>query len=369
MTRPAQVVINLAALQSNLKTVRRYAPDQKIMAIIKADAYGHGLERVAHHLPEADAFGVACFEEAERLRKSGISQPITLLEGFFDEEELTQLADLDIQTVIHQIPQLEMLERLDVEKPIHVWIKIDTGMHRLGFEPGHVKRVYERLQNAKAVATDIKIVTHFASAQEHDRDSVEAQLVQFAGEIDQLVGERCLANSGAIMEWPQTLGDWVRPGLMLYGVSPFADRTTQELGLTPVMSLESAVISVKSAKKGEKVGYGGTWACPEDMNIGVVAMGYGDGYPRHARSGTPMLINGKTARLIGRPSMDMLTVDLRECENVQIGDKVVLWGKGLPVEEIARCAETIPYELLCGMRMRARFVEINGEENCGSDSQ
>lgn len=358
MTRPAQVVINLPALQANLQRVREFAPNQKVMAIIKADAYGHGLERVAKHLPDADAFGVACFEEAERLRNAGITKDIVLLEGFFDQQEAERLSALNLQTMLHEEYQLQALEKLPADQCIHTWLKVDTGMHRLGFAPEEATRVYQRLQTAPAVAEHIRLVTHFASAQEHDRESVETQLRRFGGEIDRLTGERCLANSGAIMEWPQTLGDWVRPGLMLYGVSPFADRTTHELGLQAVMSLETRVIAVRTVKQGEKVGYGGTWACPEDMQIGVVAMGYGDGYPRHAKSGTPMLINGHTARLIGRPSMDMLTVDLRECDNVKVGDKVILWGEGLPVETIARCADTIPYELLCGMRMRARFVEV-----------
>lgn len=360
MTRPARVVIDLAAVRSNLKTARRYAPDQKIMAILKADAYGHGLERIAKSLQEADAFGVACLEEAVRLREDGIEHPIVLLEGFFSYDELIQLSDLKLQTVVHQMNQLEMLENLSAENAVDVWLKIDTGMHRLGFDSDLVSSVYARLKQAAGVNDEIRLMTHFASAQEHDRASVETQLNCFTEVITNLPGEHCLANSGAIMEWPQTLGDWVRPGLMLYGVSPFADRTTKELGLQPVMSLLSELISVKQAKKGEKVGYGGTWTCPEDMPIGVVAMGYGDGYPRHARSGTPMLINDHVARLIGRPSMDMLTVDLRECPDARIGDTVTLWGRELPVEEIAHCADTIPYELLCGMRMRARFVEVNG---------
>lgn len=362
MTRPARVVIDLPAARSNLQTVKRYAPHKKIMAIIKADAYGHGLERIAKTLTEADGFGVACLEEALRLREAGITQPIILLEGFFDEEELRQLADLQIQTIVHQMQQLAMLERLSADKAVYCWLKIDSGMHRLGFDPQDVQSVYSRLQNATGVKKHIRLMTHFASAQEHDEDSVKSvqlQLNCFAETITDLQGENCLANSGAIIEWPAAHGDWVRPGLMLYGVSPFHERSPTELGLTPVMSLESELISVKQARKGEKVGYGGTWECPEDMLIGVVAMGYGDGYPRHAKSGTPMLINGNQARLIGRPSMDMLTVDLRDCPTAKIGDTVTLWGKDLTVEEIAHCAETISYELLCGMRLRARFVVID----------
>jgi len=360
MTRPARVVIDLEAVQSNLQTVKRYAPDQKIMAIIKADAYGHGLERIAKQLNEADAFGVACLEEAVRLRDAGFTKSIILLEGFFSEEELNRLSDLDIQTVIHQTNQLEMIEKLPVEKAVTVWLKIDTGMHRLGFDLDLVQSVYSRLKQSNGAKDEIRLMTHFASAQERDPNSVETQLKNFSEVIGGLKGEHCLANSSAIMEWPDSHGDWIRPGLMLYGVSPFADRTAEDLGLEPVMSLQSELISVKQAKKGEKVGYGGTWKCPEDMLIGVVAMGYGDGYPRHAQPGTPMLINSDVAHLIGRPSMDMLTVDLRKCPKAKIGDNVILWGRELPVEEIAHCAETIPYELLCGMRMRAQFVEING---------
>ena len=360
MTRPARVVIDLEALRSNLQTVKRYAPDQKIMAIIKADAYGHGLERIAKQLELADAFGVACIEEAIRLRDAGFIKPIILLEGFFSKDELIQLSDLDIQTVTHQMNQLEMIEELSSEKAVNVWLKIDTGMHRLGFDLDLVPSVYSRLQQSRGAKDDIRLMTHFASAQERDPSSVETQLKNFSDVVGGLEGEHCMANSSAIMEWPASHGDWIRPGLMLYGVSPFADRTAEDLGLKPVMSLQSELISVKQAKKGEKVGYGGTWECPEDMLIGVVAMGYGDGYPRHAQPGTPMLINSDVAHLIGRPSMDMLTVDLRKCPIAKIGDNVILWGKELPVEEIARCAETIPYELLCGMRMRAQFVEING---------
>ncbi len=360
MTRPARVVIDLQAVRSNLQTVKRYAPDQKIMAIIKADAYGHGLERIAKQLSGADAFGVACLEEAVRLRQAGITKSIILLEGFFCKEELLQLSDMDIQTVIHQINQLEMIEELTTDKAVKVWLKIDTGMHRLGFDLDQVQSVYARLQQARGSKKEINLMTHFASAQEHDPLSVETQLKNFAEVTEGLKGEHCLANSSAIMEWPDAHGDWVRPGLMLYGVSPFVDKTADDLDLHAVMSLESELISVKQARKGERVGYGGTWECPEDMLIGVVAMGYGDGYPRHARSGTPMLINDKQVYLIGRPSMDMLTVDLRNCPHAKTGDNVILWGRELPIEEIARCAETIPYELLCGMRMRAQFVEING---------
>ncbi len=357
MTRPARVVIDLKAVRSNLQTVKRYAPDQKIMAIIKADAYGHGLERIANQLDAADAFGVACIEEAIRLRDAGFTKSIILLEGFFSKQELNQLSDLNIQTVIHQMNQLEMIEELPAEKAVNVWLKIDTGMHRLGFDLDQVQSVYTRLQKSIGAKDKVRLMTHFASAQERDPVSVETQLKNFLDVSAGLNGEHCLANSSAIMEWPKSHGDWVRPGLMLYGVSPFVEQSAQDLGLQTVMSLQSELISVKQAKKGEKVGYGGTWECPEDMLIGVVAMGYGDGYPRHAQPGTPMLINGKVAHLIGRPSMDMLTVDLRKYPKAKVGDNVILWGKELPIEEIARCAETIPYELLCGMRMRAQFVE------------
>ncbi|MGH8615142.1 MAG: alanine racemase [Gammaproteobacteria bacterium] len=357
MTRPACVIINTQAARANLKTVRKYASHQRVMAIIKADAYGHGLVRMARALSGADAFGVASLEEAQELREHAIEHPVVLLEGPFGAEELVDLARLDIETVIHHDAQLDMLRGLPATKAVRVWLKIDSGMHRLGFPPQRVREVWSRLRECAGVR-GTRLMTHLACAQRRRDPSVGEQLQCFAEATSDLEGERCIANSAAIMTCPQALGDWVRPGIMLYGVSPLSEECGQGEELLPVMTLKSALIAVNDVKTGEAVGYGATWRCPQDMRIGIVAMGYGDGYPRHAASGTSILVKGHRAALIGKASMDMLTVDLRGIPDPRVGDPVVLWGEGLPVEEVAQCAETIPYELLCSVRLRARFVEV-----------
>jgi alanine racemase len=366
MSRPARVVIDLNAARANLARVRALAPRSQVMAIIKADAYGHGLTRMARALADADAFGVACLEEAVTLRRAGATKRIILLEGVFDAEELALVRKLGLETMVHCPEQVAMLEQAPAGPPVVVWLKVDTGMHRLGVDPAQALALWKRLNFSASVADPIRLVTHFANANARGDASVERQLALFADSIGALAGERCIANSAGVIAVPQAHVDWVRPGLMLYGVSPFADTVAVEEGLKPVMTVRSALIAVKRVHKGESVGYGGTWTCPEDMPIGVVAIGYGDGYPRHCESGTPVLVNGRRAALIGRPSMDMLIVDLRNVPEAQVGDPVVLWGEGLPVEEVARYAGTIPYELLCSVRLRARF-EVIGDVTVSSD--
>jgi alanine racemase len=366
MSRPARVVIDLNAARANFARVRALAPRSQVMAIIKADAYGHGLTRMARALADADAFGVACLEEAVTLRRAGATKRIILLEGVFDAEELALVRKLGLETMVHCPEQVAMLEQAPAGPPVVVWLKVDTGMHRLGVDPAQALALWKRLNFSASVADPIRLVTHFANANARGDASVERQLALFADSIGALAGERCIANSAGVIAVPQAHVDWVRPGLMLYGVSPFADTVAVEEGLKPVMTVRSALIAVKRVHKGESVGYGGTWTCPEDMPIGVVAIGYGDGYPRHCESGTPVLVNGRRAALIGRPSMDMLIVDLRNVPEAQVGDPVVLWGEGLPVEEVARYAGTIPYELLCSVRLRARF-EVIGDVTVSSD--
>jgi alanine racemase len=250
-----------------------------------------------------------------------------------------------------------MIERVHLRRPIRVWLKIDTGMHRLGFPLEAVPEAWQRLQDCESVYKPLRLMTHFANTQQRGDPSVPNQIHNFQRVINKLSGEVCLANSAGIIAWPDTHGDWVRPGLMLYGISPFAHTVAADEGLKPVMSLRSALIAVRRIGAGERVGYGGTWECPEDMPIGIVAMGYGDGYPRHASAGTPVLVNGRRVALIGKASMDMLALDLRLAPDAQVGDPVELWGENLPVEEIARHAGTIPYELLCSVRSRVRFIE------------
>lgn len=357
MTRPARVVINLSALRHNLARVHELAPACKIMAIVKADGYGHGLTRVAHALAAADAFGVACLEEARELRGAGIKQPIILLEGPYSANELTKIVNLGLDIVIHDVTQVEMLERAVLPGPVVVWLKVDTGMHRLGFLPEAITRIWQRLNDCKAVAEKIYLMTHLAVANERDNPMNHAQIECFHKVCANLATETSIANSASILAFPDTHADWVRPGLMLYGVSPLCDSSGVDEGLKPVMTLKSELIAVKNLRANDPVGYGATWRCPEAMPVGIVAAGYGDGYPRHAPSGTPVLVNGERVALIGRASMDMLIVDLRKQPRAKVGDPVVLWGEGLPVEELARHADTIPYELLCAVHKRLQFIE------------
>ena len=357
MSRPARIVIDKDALKYNLGRIREMAPRARIMAIIKADAYGHGLIPVAGALGGADAFGVACLEEAEQLREAGIMKPVVLLEGAHDAADLARIAALGLEIVLHNEWQLSALERVGPSGPLRVWLKLDTGMHRLGFAPEEVGPVMKRVLACKGIRRPLRVMTHLACANEPGHPLTRAQLALFGELCMDIDAERSIANSAALLTDPTTQCDWVRPGIMLYGVSPLAGRGAAELALKPVMTLESELIAVRRLQKGAPVGYGATWRCPEAMPIGVIAVGYGDGYPRHAPSGTPVRVNDARCALIGRASMDMLTVDLRRQPEARIGDRVVLWGESLPIEEIAVQAGTIPWELLCGVHKRLTRVE------------
>jgi alanine racemase len=360
MTRPAKVIIDLAALRHNYSRVQELAAGASVMAVVKADAYGHGLVRVANTLSMADAFGVACLEEAEQLRQANIRQAIVLLEGPYTPLELKRIDALRLDVVVHHISQVEMLEQCQLNKPLRVWLKIDSGMHRLGFEMQALDSVWNRLQNCASVEKQIILMTHLAAANESGNPMTGLQLADFNAASSQYTAQRSIANSAAIVANLDSHVDWVRPGLMLYGVSPMQDSIASDHDLRPVMSLESELISVKKLKKGDSVGYGASWRCPSDTTIGIVAAGYGDGFPRHANSGTPTLVNGERASIIGYASMDMLTVDLSAQPQAKVGDPVELWGRNLAIEEIAGYAGTIPYELLCGVHKRLAFVEKNG---------
>ncbi len=353
MTRPTRVVIDVQALRENLATVRRYAPGRHVMAIIKADGYGHGAVRVARALASTDAFGVASIEEAVRLREAKIRRPIVLLEGPFETGEIDVLRHFSLETVVHTWEQIEILRDA---REIPVWIKIDTGMHRLGFPPKDFASAHEALATSGRI---VRYLTHFANAHWLGDPMVHGQLRTFHDVTKGVEGEKCLANSSAILAWPETHSDWVRPGLMLYGASPFPDSCGRDYGLIPVMSLVSSIIAIKQVAAGGSVGYGAGFICPEDMRIGVVACGYADGYPRHATTGTPVIVDGVRTTVLGEASMDMMMVDLRAVKNARLGSPVELWGANLPVEEIAYSAATIPYELLCRMRLRAQFSEEN----------
>jgi len=354
MTRPARACINLQALQHNFSRVQQAAPHSKIMAIIKANAYGHGLVRMAQALPAADAFGVACLDEAISLREAGFDRRIVLLEGLFTAEDVGLINGYRLDVVLHHDSQLLLLEQGRLLRPLDVWIKLDTGMHRLGFEPDSVAAVSARLRRIRQVG-NIHYMSHFCCADDLDSTVTDRQLQVFQDAVATDSAAQTLANSAAILGWPATHRDWVRPGIMLYGSSPLSGHDAQTLNLQPVMTLSTRLIAVNARRQGDAIGYGEDWTCPVDMRIGVAAIGYGDGYPRHAPSGAPVLVNGNRAALAGRVSMDMICIDLRAQPDAKVGDEVILWGEGLPVDEVAAAAGTISYELLCGVGSRVRF--------------
>jgi alanine racemase len=348
MSRPIQAHIDLSALQNNLRVVRRTA-SSRIMAVIKANAYGHGLLRAAEALDEAEGFALLDVRDAIALREAGFRQTILLLEGFFTADELPLLAEYELSTVIHSTQQLAMLDAYPRRKTLPVWLKINCGMNRLGFAPEQVPVVMKKLKSHQAVG-EVTLMTHFSHADEPE--GVAEQLERFKGLTAAYRAPRSLANSAALLRYPSTHGEWVRPGIMLYGASPFADTSAQQFGLRPAMTLSSEIISVRELKAGERVGYAGMFRADKTMRIGTVACGYADGYPRHAPTGTPILVNGKRTRTLGRVSMDMLAVDLSELPDVDVGSRVTLWGTGLPVEEVASAAGTISYELMCAVTAR-----------------
>ncbi|MBD3669423.1 MAG: alanine racemase [Gammaproteobacteria bacterium] len=357
MTRATEARLDLAALRSNLQRARELSPNSKMMAIIKANAYGHGLVRIGRALMEdTDAFGVASGEEAWALRMAGIQKPINLLEGFFDRDEFAQIEEHELDLTIHHVWQVNALAEAKLNKPVNVWLKLDSGMHRLGLAPDLLDEACDHLMASGNVAS-LGYMTHLANADDEQDPFTNEQVSVFDKTIDSREGERNIANSAGIIAWPDSHREWARPGIMLYGVSPMLGKKGEEHGLKPVMTLRSRLIAVNYLKKGDRVGYGGTWECPEDMPVGVVAIGYGDGYPRHAREGTPVRVRDQLVPLIGRVSMDMITVDLRRVVQPRVGDEVTLWGEGLPIELIAEAAGTIGYELLCGVTPRVRMVE------------
>ncbi|HEB4874503.1 TPA: alanine racemase [Kluyvera ascorbata F0526] len=356
----ATVVINRRALRHNLQRLRELAPASKLVAVVKANAYGHGLLETARTLPDADAFGVARLEEALRLREGGITQPILLLEGFFNATDLPTIAAQHLHTAVHNIEQLEALETADISEPVTVWMKLDTGMHRLGVLPEDADAFYQRLSQCKNVRQPVNVVSHFARADEPECGATEKQLAIFTAFTEGKPGLRSIAASGGILLWPQSHFDWARPGIILYGVSPLEQKPWgPDFGMQPVMSLTSSLIAVREHKAGEPVGYGGTWVSERDTRLGVVAMGYGDGYPRAAPSGTPVLVNGREVPIVGRVAMDMVCVDLGPNAEDKTGDEVIMWGDGLPVERIAEITKVSAYELITRLTSRVAMKYID----------
>lgn len=367
MIPAAYAVLNLDAVGHNLQVARHCAPDAKIMAVIKANGYGHGLLRIADVLQDADAFAVARVDEGVRLRQAGVKKRIAVLEGFTCVEELEAILVYQLDPVVHSVVQVEILETRKEQGTCAIWLKLDSGMNRLGFKAKEFNTVLQRLNHCSIIKQPINLMTHLANADDKQDATTLTQIKLFNATIATLQltlddkgksnNECSIANSAGILAWKDALTDWVRPGVMLYGISPFPESTGEQLGLKPIMGLYSRLIAVKSLEKGDKVGYGGTWVCEQATTLGVVAIGYGDGYPRYAKAGTPVLVNGQRVTLIGRVSMDMITVDLASQPHAQQGDPVTLWGEGLPVEEVALAADTIPYTLVCGVTQRVQIVE------------
>ncbi|MBX5459948.1 MAG: alanine racemase [Steroidobacteraceae bacterium] len=352
MNRLIRAVIDTRALRSNLAAVRARAPGAQVMAVVKANAYGHGLVPTALALADADAFAVARLEEGLALRASGVTKAIVLLEGVFSSEQLMEAARHGFDIVVHDPMQIDLLEAFSGQHRFVVWLKIDTGMNRLGFRPADFPIALARVRALIPAPLEIRVLTHLARADDRDEAGNREQIARFNAAVGTLDCATSIANSAGVLSGAGIHADWVRPGLALYGVSPFADQTARDLGLQPVMALESRVLTVRHVPKGETVGYGGVWRAPKDSSIAIVAAGYGDGLPRNLPSDTPVLIGGKRAPVAGRVSMDMIAVDVSGLPPVRVGDPVTLWGEGLPVEEIARHAGTIPYELLCGVSQR-----------------
>ncbi|HKS14991.1 MAG TPA: alanine racemase [Pseudomonas sp.] len=347
--RPARALIDLQALRHNYRLARELT-HAKALAVIKADAYGHGAVRCALALEaEADGFAVACIEEALELRAAGIKSPVLLLEGFFEASELPQIAQHDLWCVVHALWQLEAIEQAQLHKPLTVWLKLDTGMHRVGLHPKDYHDAYQRLLASGKVARTV-LMSHFARADELDSPASEEQLAVFEAARQGLAAECSLRNSPAVLGWPQVPSDWVRPGIMLYGATPFEVPQAQAARLQPVMTLQSRVISVRELPAGEPVGYGARFVSPRPTRVGVVAMGYADGYPRQAPTGTPVMVAGKRAPLIGRVSMDMLCIDLTDVPEAGLGSPVELWGKHVLASDVALQAGMIPYQMFCNLK-------------------
>ena len=358
--RAACATIHLGALRHNLRRVRELAPGARVMAVVKADGYGHGLERVARVLVDADAFGVASIADGQRLRAAGVMQRIVVLSGHDEAGDLAELRRLRLDTVVHGEAQIDLLAADRDARPLKVWLKLDSGMHRLGFAPAQARAAHTRLRSLANVDPDIALMTHFANSDVFDDAMTTRQIACFEETFAGMDGDRSLANSAGVLGWPAAQGQWVRAGGALYGISVVAGRSGADFGFRPAMTLATKLVAINPVRKGERVGYAATWEAPEDMAIGVAAIGYGDGYPRSAPSGTPVLLDGTRAAIVGRVSMDLVTIDLRRHPGAKVGDRVVLWGGDLPVEEIAQHAGTIGYELTCGVTRRVRFVEDEG---------
>ncbi|RZI41936.1 alanine racemase [Herbaspirillum sp. HC18] len=357
MPRPLVATIHLAAMQHNLSVARAKSPGSKVWAVVKANAYGHGLARALNAFRDADGLALIETEGAVRLRELGWQKPILLLEGFFSADDLPICAVNAIQFAVHCDEQIDMLEKARLPAPVDVHLKLNSGMNRLGFTPSEFRNAYIRLRAISAVRS-ITMMTHFANADDESNPGLPLteQVRRFQEAASGLEGERCLANSAAVLTHPELAANWVRPGIMLYGGTP-GGQSAQDFGLQAAMTLESEIIGMQQIDTGEAIGYGSRFVAGKPMIVGVVACGYADGYPRHAPTGTPVVVDGCKTSIIGRVSMDMITVDLTEVPGARVGSRVELWGNTLPIDEVANAAGTIGYELMCALAPRVRVVE------------
>ncbi|MBI1942988.1 MAG: alanine racemase [Betaproteobacteria bacterium] len=355
MPRPIRATISAAALAHNLAIARRHAGAAKIWAVLKANAYGHGLLRATQALQEADGFALLDVVDALRLRNAGITKPILMLEGFFQPEDLPVFTRHNLTPVIHNIEQIEMLEKATFVGKLDAYLKVNSGMNRLGFALDNVRLAWNALDGHPGIGS-VTVMTHFADAD--GEGGVAAQLQWFNELTQPFQAPRSLANSAALLRYSdETRADWVRPGIMLYGCSPFGFKSAEDIGLKPAMTLTSEIIAVQHLQPGERVGYGMTYQAAQEMTVGIVACGYADGYPRHAPSGTPVLVAGQRAGTVGRVSMDLLCVDISDVPEAYVGTPVTLWGEGLPCDEVAQAAGTVSYQLLCALAPRVPVIE------------
>jgi len=356
MARPIYAEVSLPALRANVARARALAPGAQLFAVVKANAYGHGLPRVLPALADAEGLALIELDAAVRLRAAHYTRRILLLEGFFGAGELDEIAARRLAVVVHSESQVRMLELAKLPRPLEVFAKVNTGMNRLGMAPADVLRLVDRLTRCDSVAV-LRLMTHLARADEPDGE--KEAIARFDAACRGLQYPRSIANSAGVVRYAAIGGDIVRPGIMLYGATPFADRSAADIGVRPVMTLRSEIIAVQSLRANDSVGYGAAYTASRAHRLGVVACGYADGYPRLAPNGTPVLVCGRKTRIVGRVSMDMITVDLSDVPEAGVGSPVVLWGNGLPVDDVARSASTVGYELLCAVAPRVPVVTTN----------
>ena len=351
--RPTFATVSLEAIASNYRLAKRLAPESESIAVIKANAYGHGIVKVAQHLQDlVPAFAVAFIDEAVQLRDAGISKPILVMQGVHRAADLDEIVARDLWLMINQNQQLEWLLSARLQGPVNTWLKIDTGMHRLGISPEKSDQACEDLGSSENVQPGLVLCTHLSCADDLENPMTEQQVDLIRSSAAKYSFELSIANSAAILHWPEAHAGWNRPGYMLYGSCPTGTFDNDTPGLQPAMSMHSEIIAIRDLKPGEGVGYGLNWIASKPSKIGTIAIGYGDGYPRHAPNGTPVLVNGRRVPLVGRVSMDAIGVDLSSLEDVRVGDPVELWGKNITINELASTAGTIGYEILAGLTGR-----------------